>query len=77
MVKYCAGILINWEGVVNPDLFQLKIGRICYTEEMKRYGGKWKSLWYVGCEGRFFFFFCEEELVTVLKGLKKHGSRCW
>ena len=35
----------------------------------KRYRGKWKSLWYLGCEGRFVLM--RKELATVLKGLKK------
>ena len=28
-------------------------------------------MWYLGCEGRFF---CEEELATVLKGLKNNKA---
>jgi hypothetical protein len=41
IVKYCTGMLINFEGVVNPEMAQLKIGmgpQLAIRKELMRDG---------------------------------------
>ena len=93
IVKYCTGILINWEGVVNPDLSQLKIGmgpQLVIRKELKRDEAEhfenvlnWDRVAGKDIEANEKVcdtldvkedLFCEEELATVLKGLKNNKA---